>query len=273
MRKRERWELRNFLTPRHRTERFVGSPWSRDALLIAPFLGWLNTRPTAVLERIVEVVTSLSAGSSSLRAIGVGAPGPVEVKPGVVSQAPNLPGWVDVPLARLVQERMGIPTFLANDAQAAALGELTYGVGRGVRDLIYLTVSTGIGAGILVDGCLLHGYHGGAGEVGHMIVEPEGTPCACGGRGHLARAGQYLGYAVITLVHLINPQIVVIGGGVSDANELLLGPMREVVDAGLMPLFQRDLEVVKARLGEDAGSCGAAVLAVQGLERLQNRRP
>ena len=224
---------------------------------------------------------------------------------------------------------MGIPTFLANDAQAAALGELTYGVGRGVRDLIYLTVSTGIGAGILVDGCLLHGYHGGAGEVGHMIVEPGGTPCACGGRGHLealasgtaigrdarealaagrrsilwsqgakslaaitaadvtsaarqgdplalellARAGQYLGYAVITLVHLINPQMVVIGGGVSDANELLLGPMREVVDAGLMPLFQRDLEVVKACLGEDAGSCGAAVLAVQGSERLQSRRP
>ncbi len=177
MRKRERWELRNFLTPRHRTERFVRSPWSRDALLIAPFLGWLNTRTTAVLERIVEVVTSLSVGSSSLRAIGVGATGPVDVKPGVVSQAPNLPGWVDVPLARLVQERMGIPTFLANDAQAAALGELTYGVGRGVRDLIYLTVSTGIVAGILVDGCLLHGYHGGAGEVGHMIVEPEGPPC------------------------------------------------------------------------------------------------
>ena len=132
--------------------------------------------------------------------IGIGAPGPLNPITGVVLEAPNLPGWCNVPLRTLVSERFARPTFLGNDANVAGLAEYHYGAGRGIRDMIYLTISTGIGSGIIVDGRMLLGAEGLAAEAGHMIILPEWPrlrvrrarlPGSGGGRtGHRPRRGR-----------------------------------------------------------------------------------
>ncbi|GAB0118484.1 ROK family protein [Acidisoma sp. 7E03] len=138
--------------------------------------------PEAVLTQIGALVEEVSAGRAPI-GIGIGSPGPLDVARGLVLHAPTLRGWRDVPLARLVAERTGLPTRLENDANAAALAEWRLGAGRGLRHMVYVTVSTGIGGGIIADGRLLHGDRSLAGEIGHMVVTEALAPCACGGFG------------------------------------------------------------------------------------------
>jgi glucokinase len=141
--------------------------------------------PAAVLARINETIAEAADGASieAVAGIGIGAPGPLDPTSGTILAAPNLPGWVNVPLRNLVSAHFGKPTFLGNDANVAGLAELTYGAARGVRDLIYLTISTGIGSGIVVDGRMLLGARGLAAEAGHTIIKPDGPKCGCGNRG------------------------------------------------------------------------------------------
>lgn len=113
-------------------------------------------------------------------AVGVGAPGPLDPDTGVVFEPPNMEGWHNVPLAELLTARLHVPVFVENDANAAAVGEWWVGAGRGVHDLIYLTVSTGIGGGIIIGDRLVHGVSGTAGEVGHMTIDVDGPACLCG---------------------------------------------------------------------------------------------
>jgi glucokinase len=145
--------------------------------------------PDAVLERIVGSLQGALAKAGlqqhDLAAVGICSPGPCDIDAGVICSAPNLPGWRDVPISRYLEERLGVPTRLENDANAAALGEHVYGAGRGCRHLIYMTVSTGIGGGLIIDGRLYRGATGLAGELGHMTIEPDGPLCGCGNRGCL----------------------------------------------------------------------------------------
>ena len=142
-----------------------------------------------VLEAIVHsartVLEDRGLTFRDVAAAGVGAPGPLDPDAGVVFEPPNMEGWHDVPLAALLHERLGAPVFVENDANAAALGEWWVGAGRGVADLIYLTVSTGIGGGIIIDGRPYHGKSGAAGEMGHVVVLADGPLCGCGTRGCL----------------------------------------------------------------------------------------
>jgi len=138
--------------------------------------------PAAIVEQMARLVDEVSSGLVPV-GIGIGSPGPLDAASGTVIHAPMLRGWRDVPLARLVTERTGLPTFLENDANAAALAEWRLGAARGLRHVVYVTVSTGIGGGIIVDGRLLHGHRSLAGEIGHMIVTEDPVPCACGGFG------------------------------------------------------------------------------------------
>ncbi len=124
-------------------------------------------------------------GPGELSGIGIGAPGPLNPNTGVVLEAANLPGWKDVPLRTLISERFGCPTFLGNDANLAALAEHHYGAARGIRTVVYLTISTGIGSGVIADGRLLLGTNGLAAEAGHVVIDPDGPRCSCGKRGHL----------------------------------------------------------------------------------------
>ena len=142
--------------------------------------------PHAVLEdAVAEIKRMLGAAGTKLTAIGVGCGGPLDRQKGLILSPPNLPGWDEFPIVSLLEERLGAPVRLDNDANAAALGERAYGAGRGLDDLVYITISTGIGGGLIVGGKIVHGVGDGAGEVGHMTVLPDGPPCGCGARGCL----------------------------------------------------------------------------------------
>ncbi|MFN3929835.1 MAG: ROK family protein, partial [Thermoflexus sp.] len=147
------------------------------------------TRPEegveAVIARIVGAIEAVWADEEPVEAIGVGAPGPLDPQTGVVLTAPNL-GWENVPLADRLRDRFGVPCFVGNDANLAALGEWKYGAGRGHEHLVYLTVSTGIGGGVITHGMLLEGARGLGAELGHIVVEArDGPRCGCGQTGCL----------------------------------------------------------------------------------------
>lgn len=139
-----------------------------------------------VLGRIEQAIREvMPSDSEQVAGIGITAPGPLDPYEGIVFSAPNLPGWEKLPLRRLMAERIGRPVFIGNDANLAALGEWKFGAGKGHRDVLYLTISTGIGGGVISGGRLLLGARGLAAEVGHILAIPDGPLCGCGQRGHL----------------------------------------------------------------------------------------
>jgi glucokinase len=140
--------------------------------------------PEKVIARMAESVRA-AADDRPLRAVGVSAPGPSDPSRGIVTTPPNLPGWHDVPLAKLISERLGLPAWIENDANAGALAEFRLGAGRGTQHMVLVAAGTGIGGGLVLDGKLYHGASGGAGEIGHMQIDPEGRQCGCGRRGCL----------------------------------------------------------------------------------------
>ncbi len=145
--------------------------------------------PERVLDRLIRLARSLletpGIPADEIQRIGIGCAGPVDRQAGLILNPPNLPGWTRVPLVERIEMALGRPAVLENDANAAALGEFRYGAGRGANSLVYLTVSTGIGAGIILDGKIWHGVKDGAGEVGHMTLVPDGPICGCGNHGCL----------------------------------------------------------------------------------------
>ncbi len=141
--------------------------------------------PKAVLSRIYEAIERETPSHAEDLIISIGAPGPLDPFEGVVLEAPNLPGWIDFPLRDLLHARFNCPVVLGNDANVAALGEWRHGAGQGTKNMIYVTISTGIGSGVIVDGNLLLGSRGLAGELGHMTLDPSGPRCGCGQLGHL----------------------------------------------------------------------------------------
>jgi glucokinase len=140
-----------------------------------------------VIKRIIAAVkdTIHNVDTSAILGIGVGCPGPLDPFKGIVMSPSNLPGWVNTPLKDILHQAFSVPVYLHNDANAAALGEFYYGAGRDVQDMIYVTISTGIGGGVILDGRLLLGAQGNAAEIGHMVIDPEGPQCGCGAFGCL----------------------------------------------------------------------------------------
>jgi len=143
----------------------------------------------SVIDRMIETLRS-AAGQAQvraedLRAVGVASPGALDLVRGLVFEAAQLPGWDGVPLARIIGDRLGVPALLENDANAAALGENRFGAGRGTRQMIFLTISTGVGGGIIIDGKVYHGATGAAGELGHVVLNVDGPRCLCNARGCL----------------------------------------------------------------------------------------
>ena len=145
----------------------------------------LDATIETLLASLAQACSAAGVEASALGGLGVATPGWVDTERGIVPAAPQLVGWRDVPLVEMLQERLGLIVRLENDANAAALGENVFGAGRGTRHMLYITVSTGVGAGIIADGRLYGGAKGSAGEIGHTIVDPSGPPCGCGKRGCL----------------------------------------------------------------------------------------
>ena len=270
--------------------------------------------PEAVVGRMIALIEQMTRDSGGPLRIGVGAPGPLDPGRGVVLEAPNLPGWIDFPLRDRLAGHFGCPVAVGNDANLAALGEWRFGAGRGARHMLYLTVGTGIGGGVIIDGRLLLGARGLGGELGHMTVDPNGPPCACGARGHLeamacgpaiaraaaqrlaageasslrdlpppltaeaigraavegdalarqvvAQAGQAIGLHLANLAHAFDPQVIVLGGGVSLIGPPLFEPLERALRAHILHQhYLEGLAVLPAALGDDAGLVGAMVLA------------
>ena len=269
----------------------------------------------AVEDALVDAVTAVAAGEP-LAAVGVAAAGFVDSDGSRVVFAPHLP-WRGEDVRGRLERRLGTPVLLDNDATCAAYAEATYGAGRGARSMLLVTLGTGIGGGLVLDGRVWRGHHGMAGEFGHMQVVPDGAPCECGRRGcweqyssgnalvrvarsrlgseptvlaelcdgdpdgltgpmvteaaaagdlvaraAFASVGRWLGVGLANLVAAFDPALLVVGGGVADAGERLLGPAREALAGSLVGAGHREVPpLVPAALGPAAGLVGAAALA------------
>jgi len=277
--------------------------------------------PQAMIARHLELgrqaVEAAGVGWSAIGAVGIACGGPLDPRAGVIQSPLSLPGWDDIPLVAIVSAALDRPAVVDNDATAGALAEWRYGAGRAraVRDLVYLTISTGVGGGLVLDGRVYRGTAWNAGELGHLTVDFRGRRCACGRRGCVeayasgtniavrarealvatdepsvlrgvaaltardvasaAAAGdtlaarvwtettEILGSAVANILDVFNPELVVLGGGVTRAGAQLLDPVREVGLALAMPPARASADVVLAGLGEDLGVVSAAALAFE----------
>ena len=262
--------------------------------------------PEQALERLFELGREAVAASpvawDDVVAVGIGCGGPLDARRGVLLAPPHLPGWRDVPVTAMAERVYARPAVLENDATAAAAGEHRYGAGVGTSNMVYLTISTGVGGGVVVDGRLYRGATGNGGELGHVTVDWNGRPCkGCGRRGCLeayvsgtsiaerareaglaepaaadvasaARAGDPAAQAVwdetvralacglTSIVNLFEPELVVLGGGVTGSGEQLLGPVRERVRADAMKPAGGAADIVLAALGDHVGVVGAAAI-------------
>jgi len=270
--------------------------------------------PAAVVDAICAVVRRCKAQLEKQEwrvvGVGVGSPGTIDLESGTVLFSPNLTGWNDVPLKAMLEEKLGLPCALENDANAAALAEQWVGAGRSADSLVMFTLGTGIGGGIVLDGRVWHGTGGFAGEIGHMSIDPDGPQCGCGNRGCIEayasatamvrrmqeaiEAGQktvlaqksgdftsrdiyeaalagdeaarenfeatarYLGVAISNILHILNPAVVVLSGGVTASGDMLMKPLKDEVKRRTMEAPHRDARICFAELGEDAGFIGAA---------------
>ncbi|MER8862280.1 ROK family protein [Mesorhizobium sp. M0751] len=269
----------------------------------------------AVIGQIIALAGTLLAEYPRAKVVGIGmcAPGPLDPKAGIVIGPPTLAGWHNVPLIDILSRQFGLPVRLENDANAAALGEWRFGAGRGTGSLVFVTVSTGIGGGVVADGHIYHGRRGLAAEIGHMTITGEGDRCFCGTVGcfeavasgtalgrratqltapsdgsllrrlsnngdvsarHVvdaARTGdvaarqlveaeaKWLGIGFTNLLHLYSPDLIVMGGGLSNGFDLLAPTIRATVEERAMQAY-RDVPIVPAELGDRAGLVGAASL-------------
>jgi predicted NBD/HSP70 family sugar kinase len=247
-----------------------------------PLDGAVGADAVALVHRLATDLIAMTG--RPVLGVGVGSPGVVDAD-GTVIDAPNL-AWTDTPLAASLAEALGVPVFVANDANTAVLGEHTFGA-SGDGGLMVLRIGTGVGAGLVLGGSLLHGHLGAAGEIGHVVVDPDGERCACSRTGcletilavpHLrrrlaegadpaevlGRVGEQLGAALAPVVGTLNRHELVLSG----PQELLDGPLLEATDRSIrqrtMPVSSAGLVVRTSTLGEDVVLVGAAVLVLAG---------
>lgn len=298
----------------------------------------LNPAPDRIIPRMYETIAQVlsQAGISleQIAGIGIGAPGPLNGRTGVVFAPPNLPGWKDVPLRDIFQKHFAKPVYLENDANAAALAEHMFGAGRNSQEMVYMTISTGIGGGVITNGQIVEGIAGTAGEVGHMTIDWQGERCNCGNIGCLEsissgtaiarraqqliaqdqgsdllnfarehqqrqtidlemdnpvqaeqaiaitahtvalaaeagsvtaqqiieRASYGLGIGLVNIIHIFNPEVIILGGGLTKMGTRLLDPALRVVQERGMVVPRETVRIVLAELGPDVGLVGAGAL-------------
>lgn len=264
--------------------------------------------PDRVIERMVDaarkVMSAAGVQERDIVGVGVGAPGPLNPHTGMVLGPPNLPGWDSIALRERMQESLALPVVIENDANAAAIAECRLGAGQGAQNMLYVTVSTGIGGGVIMDGCVRHGASGLAAEIGHIVVDAHGPLCNCGNRGCLetlasgtailrlaeerlgqswgarevgeaATAGnsvaaalldevyQWLGVGLVNAVQLLDPSVIVVGGGVAQLGRPMFDAIQKALDGNLFRAGSPRIRVEPAALGTKAGVIGAALLPLQ----------
>lgn len=248
--------------------------------------------PHQVVEAIATAITALDPQKRA-KAIGIGTPGPTDGAGRIAHIPINLAGWRDIPLADLLEQKVGLPTVVENDANCAGLGEAWLGAGRNLKHFILLTLGTGVGGAIILNGELFTGHYGAAGELGLITLNPDGPPCNSGncgsleqyvsrrgilrrtGRepeilGQLARAkdsqalqfwreyGRDLGAGLASLVYVLTPEAILIGGGISASAEFFLPSVQAEIESRVVPNSRVGLKLLAAELGNQAGTIGAA---------------
>ena len=270
--------------------------------------------PVELASRVAGWFSSRKGAGETVVSAGLDCAGLVDSSEGMLHFSPNLPGWSDVPLASIFRDALGLEVTVENDVNAACWGEYRFGAGRETGCFVTLTLGTGVGGGIVLDGRLYRGAQGMAGEVGHQVIAADGPLCACGNRGcvealvgapaiirrvreasargeetvlsassdltvkeiakaasegdgvavrALADAGRFLGIGLANIVHVLNPDLIAIGGGVAGAGDLIIAPARESMTRHLMSEVLASVRVVPAELGNEASFIGAASLAAE----------
>lgn len=260
-----------------------------------------------IADAIKKIIEDNGLNKSNILGIGIGLPGLIDAERGLVHFLPNIPGWKGVPLKNILEKKLGLAVFLDNDANLMTLAEYKIGAAKGLKNVLCLTLGTGVGGGVVIGGSLYRGRSFAAGEIGHIPVNEEGLRCNCGGiacletyignkriekqakdifgrditleelsrmarqgdkraRGLWLSAAGHLGIALSGIVNLLNPDAIVIGGGVAGAGRVLFDRVREVVRKRAMPVQARRVKIFKAALGNDAGLIGAAILVKEGVD-------
>ncbi len=288
---------------------------------------WAEKGAAQAVQRVAaaahELLAQLQLKPADLVAIGIASPGPLDVNRGCVDGSPNLPGWTGYPIeGELSKAFGGLPARIDNDCNAAALGEYLFGAGQGKKNVIYITISTGIGGGAVIDGRLMRGANGNAAELGHIPLTMDGPRCGCGNQGcwevyasgtaiarrtrealaagrsssitsfagsieqvtthHLFQALtqkdplaieiwdasiDYLGRGLGAVINTFNPDVIVVGGGVTAAGDVLFGPLRARAQHYAFPRLAAACTIVPAALGGNVGVVGAAACAFEAAPR------
>jgi glucokinase len=268
-----------------------------------------------------SLLQKLNIKSAELIGIGIASPGPLDIAKGCVDGSPNLPGWSGYSIEKGLSSFFNLPARIDNDANAAALGEYKFGAGKDKKNMVYITVSTGIGGGVIVDGRLMRGANGNAAELGHLTLNINGPACPCGANGcfemyasgtaiarrtreaiqagaqsqiidlagraeaitthHILTALQkndalaqkiwnetteYLGRGLAVVINTFNPELIVVGGGVTAAGDLLFTPVREKALRYAFPRLAAVCSIVPAGLGSNVGVVGAAACAFEAAQ-------
>ena len=257
--------------------------------------------PEAVVKSMVEAIAQLTPTGNCL-ALGVGTPGPADKSGRIAKVAINLSGWQDVPLADWLEAQTGLPTTVANDANCAGLGEAWFGAGKDYQNLIMLTLGTGVGGAIILNGHLFTGHLGAAAELGLITLNFDGPVCNSGNNGSLEQYGSIqairrmtgkepaelgelaergdkptlefwesygclLGAGLASLIYVLTPEAIVIGGGISGSTKFFFPATLEEIERRVLLSSRENLQLLTAKLGNQAGMVGAAKLAWELLEK------
>ena len=257
---------------------------------------------TAILDTVSSLIHQHRGKRSDILGVGIGLPGLIDTEKGVVKFLPNIPGWRNVPLKRMMEANLGLRTCVENDVNLITLGEWKYGAGAGYRNIVCMTLGTGVGGGLILDNRLYRGEGFAAGEIGHMPLMRVGPKCNCGGSACferyvgntvlLAKARKLfrdktitledvsvlasrndsravafwnetavtIGYALTGVVNVLNPKLIIIGGGVAKAHRFLFKTIKNTIRARAMAVQGAIFKITRAKLGDDAGLIGARVL-------------
>ena len=252
--------------------------------------------PDPTIEAILDAISQLDPEKQAI-AIGIGMPGPADLAGRIAKISINLDGWVNVPLADAIEKKTGKPTAIANDANCAGLGEAWLGAGKNFQNFLLLTLGTGVGGAIILNGKLFSGHQGAAGELGLMTLYPNGPLCRSGNYGSLEQYlcinavyrrtgktpmelgelassgnsaalkfwqeyGRDLGVGLSTLIYILAPEAIIIGGGISASAKFFIPSAWKEVEKRVVPASRPNLEILPAQLGNRAGMLGAARLAL-----------
>jgi len=254
-----------------------------------------------IIAQIFEVIETLKKRQKKINKIGIGVAGPVDFKNQKVLNPPNIPGLKNIYLGKIIKKKFGVKTVIDNDVHCLVLAETILGAAKGKKSVVGLALGTGVGGGIILNGKIIHGAKGTAGELGHMTIKKGGWKCKCGSRGCLEAyicergqektakeilgksmssialqksaekgnkkalkawdiIGENLGIGLANIVDTLNPEIIIIGGGLAWAGDLLLRPAKETMGENALSPLAKKTKVVRAKLGKFAGAIGAALL-------------